>query len=337
MKAPLAAVLSLCAGCAAESVERPPLPPADWASLEARPPPPPPDAGSPTQREREAAQAYLEALSSSGFVKLLPLLAEEVHFTAGDGHDALGPEAVVKAHDARLGRLEERRFTPTRVLQAESSLVLEWTLTAVHGTSHRNVALRGVALLWTKDSGAITDVHLLFDEAVLRAQLGEGPKGFAAPALPPAPSGSPERFEQAGGAQEDRGAATVRRSLDALENNDEPGYLATMTDGVEWVTLEASEPLKGAAIARAYFRTMRKALGNLDTQIDHAWAAGPYVAVEYRITGEQRGPIGWVPAQKNKLVDLRVVDVCELRDAKIVRLWRYEDPASIAPGPGGTR
>jgi ketosteroid isomerase-like protein len=337
MTARLAMVLSLCAGCAAESVERPAPPPADWASLEARSLPPPVDAGSPTQREREVAQAYLEALSSSGFAKLLPLLSEEVHFTAGDGRDALGPEAVVKAHDARLGRLEERRFTPTRVLQAESSLVLEWTLTAVYGASHRSVGLRGVALLWTKDSGAITDVHLLFDEAVLRAQLGEGPKGLAALALPAAPTGPPERFERAGSAQEDRGAATVRRSLDALENNDEPGYLATMTDDVEWVTPEATLPLHGAAVPRGYFRTMRKAVGNLDTQIDHAWSAGPYVAVEYRITGEQRGPIGWVPAQKNRLVELRVIDVCELRDAKIVRLWRYEDPASIAAGPGGAR
>jgi ketosteroid isomerase-like protein len=279
----------------------------------------------------------VDALASNGFTKLPPLLDEQVHFTAGDGRDAIGPEAVVKAHDARLGRLEDRHFTLTRVLQAEGSLVLEWTLTAVYGASRRSVGLRGVTLLWMKDGGTLTDVHLLFDEAVLRAQLGEGPKGLSAPALPPAPSGPPARFEHAGSAQEERGIETVRKSLDALENNDEPGYLATMTGDVEWVTLEASQPLGGTAIARGYFRTMRKALGQLDTQIDHAWAAGPYVAVEYRVTGEQRGPIGWVPAQKNRLIDLRVIDVCEVRDGKIARLWRYENPASIAPGSGGTQ
>jgi ketosteroid isomerase-like protein len=325
-------------GCAADTVERPAPPPVDWRSLEAVASTP--DAGPPsaTQPERAVAQAYADALASPGFSSLGGLLDEEAHYTFAGTHDVLGREKVVQAHESELGAIDNRTVALTRVLLAESSQVVEWLLTGTHHATRKNVSVRGVTLLWTKDDGSITDLHLYFDEAALRAQAGQGPRGLNAPAVVPASGELPQRFEHKGSEREERGEATVRTSLDALENNDENAYAGTMTDDVEWSTLESSEPLRGKVIARGYFKTMRKAIGQLDTQIDHAWSAGTYVAVEYRISGEQRGPLGWVPAQKDTLVDMHVVDVSELRDSKIARLWRYDNPAQlVASPPGGAR
>jgi ketosteroid isomerase-like protein len=326
--------------CAAETVERPVPPPVDWNSLQARHEVP--DAGAPsaTARERAVAQAWCDAVGTQGFSGLGPLLDEQAHFTFAGAHDALGREKVVKEHDARLGMLDDRHCTLTRVLLAESSQVFEWTLSATHAASHKNVTVRGLTVAWTRDDGAITDLHLYFDEALLLAQLGQGPKGLSAPAASPAPSpGAPQRLEQTGREQEERDLAVVRASLDALENNDEAGYVGAMAEDVEWVTPASPEPLKGKAVPRGYFKTMRKAVGQLDTQIDHAWTAGPFVAVEYRITGEQKAPLGWVPMQKNALVDLHLVDINEVRDGKIVRIVRYENPMQLitSSSAGGAR
>jgi ketosteroid isomerase-like protein len=329
-------LLLLGCACAAETVERPAPPPVDWGSLQARHETF--DAGTPsaTERERAAAQAWCDAVAAEGFAPLAQLLDEEAHFTFAGAQYVLGRDKVVREHQARLGMLDSRRVTLTRVLLAESSQVLEWTLTGVHTPTHKNVTVRGVTLLWTKDDGSITDLHLYFDEALLLAQVGQGPKGLTAP--PPSPARGPvalEHFEHAGTAAEEKDLGAVRASLDALENNDEAAYLNTMTDDVEWVIPEVAEPLRGKAAPKGYFKNMRKALGQLDTQIDHALAAGPFVAVEYRITGEQKAPIGWVPLQKDALLALRVVDVTELRDGKIARVYRYENPLQLLTGAAG--
>ena len=56
--------------------------------------------------------------------------------------------------------------------------------------------------------------------------------------------------------------------------------------------------------------------------------------MEYSITGEQLAPIGWVPLQRDRVVRLHAVDVNEVRNAKIARVWRYDNPAEMTtPGP----
>jgi hypothetical protein len=57
---------------------------------------------------------------------------------------------------------------------------------------------------------------------------------------------------------------------------------------------------------------------------------GPYAVVEYSIAGEQLGPIGWIPAQRDRVVRFELVDICEIHDGKITRVWRYDNPVEIA-------
>ena len=71
--------------------------------------------------------------------------------------------------------------------------------------SQKLVTISGVTLLWTKDDGAITDLHLYFDVAAVKAQLGPGTEAPVSAAAQAAgssafdatlASGSPEVFEQ---------------------------------------------------------------------------------------------------------------------------------------------
>jgi ketosteroid isomerase-like protein len=140
-------------------------------------------------------------------------------------------------------------------------------------------------------------------------------------------------LEQTRSSEEKNGLACARAALDALENNDLAAYEAAMTDDIEVFTLERARPMRGKEGMRYYFKAMHKAIGQLDTTLDNAWGIAQFALVEYDIAGEQIGPLAWIPANRDgKVVRLHVVDVVELRDGKIARVWRCDNPGEIAAG-----
>jgi len=315
--------------CSSETVTRPPSPPIGKL-VEAKVVV---DAGriAASERERGVTGVYVKALASPGFAELGKLLDDDAHFAFAGYKDVKGRDNVVKAHETLLGAYDERKIFATRVFLTDATQAIEWTLVGTHRPTHKPVIFKGLTLLWTRDDGSISNVHVYFDEAVVQAQLGTGPKALATLAPPPIPSGEHETIEQANSADEMSNLAPVHTALGALESGDENGYLATMSDDVEVTTLELSR--KGKAEARNYFRDRRKSIGNLDTSIDNIWGIGNYVVVEYHVVGEQRGPIGWVPAQKDTLIKMFTVDVMEIQNAKIARIWRYSNPSQIVSTP----
>jgi ketosteroid isomerase-like protein len=194
--------------------------------------------------------------------------------------------------------------------------------------TQKPVTFRALTLLWTRDDGSITDMHLYVNVALVKAQLGVGPKDLLAlppPGLPTSPAPVFEQTQPASAAEQ-RSVADVKAWLDALENNKETEYVDAVTDDVEVNALERAQPMRGKEALRAYYRAMHKAIGQLDTTVDNAWGVGPFAVVEYSIDGEQLGPIGWVPAQRDKVIRMELVDICEMKEGKIARLWRYDNP-----------
>jgi ketosteroid isomerase-like protein len=228
----------------------------------------------------------------------------------------------------------------SRLWRIAKEQIVEWIMTGVHNrdwqwvaASHQAVAIKGLTLLWTKD-GTITDCHVYFDMAVVEAQFGAGPKELAELPRPALPTGVDQTN------QEGDNAAVVKTALDALESIDEPVYLDYFTDDIEITTLERDQPLRGKdGAVKAYFKAIHKALGGLDTTIQNRWSVSQFGIVEYAIFGEQLGAIGWVPQKLSPqkaphVVKLQVADVAEIRDGKIARVWRYDNPGQIAsPGP----
>lgn len=333
-------------GCPSETVGPPPEPPVNWQSF---------DAGSKksagpaaaTLRERAVPDAYTSVLASSDFGGLSRLADDDAHFTFPGMEDAHGPDAIVRLHQALFGAFDQRKAATGRVWRTSNEQTVEWTLTGIQArdwmgikASQKPVTIKGIALLWTKDDGSVTDLHLYFDVAVVKAQLGVGPKdlvGVAIQGTPPSVGAgtatTPQVFDQASSPTEQSNVAVARGALDALEKNDLLAYQGAMAGDVEVYTLERLQPWHGKADAAAYFKAMHKALGQLDTTVTDSWGVGAFAVLEYTIAGEQLGPFGWIPAQRDKTVLFHIVDVIELADGKISRIWRYDNPGEIATVP----
>lgn len=347
--------------CSDETVAPPPAPPVNWASLERAPAR---DAGSveATASERRVAEVYAAALGGQGFATLGPHLDDDARLLFPGIDDVHGREAVVRAHELLLGAFDDRVVAASRIWRTASEQTIEWTMTATHArdwmkvpATHKPVTLRGLALLWTRDDGSITDVHLYFDVAAVKAQLGvafeatpsrkAGLKdsgagmtttpAFASNMATDAGAGAPQIFDQASSPDEKAGVALGHAALDALEGSSDAAYANTMADDVEIFTLARPQPSRGKADVVAYFKAMHKAIGQLDTTVTDAWGIGPFAVLEYTIAGEQLGPIGWIPAQRDKAIRLHVVDVIEVRAGKIQRVWRFDNPSEVlATSPG---
>jgi len=337
MRRELPALLTglLAASCATDPLPLPPPPPVDWQSLERRPPS---DTSTEkaTEKERAAAELYAKALTTD-FAQLAAMLDEDAHFSFG-GKDTRGRDRVVRAHDELFGAFDQRRFVLSRVLRTDRSQSLEWSFSGMHarawmGTapSQRPVAFKGVTLLWTNDDGSLSDVHVYFDPAIVKAQLGVGPSELQTLPLPPASSGAPQVLEQAGAPEETANVALVRAMLKALEDNQEAAFLSTLASDVEVFTLDRPQPVRGKDPMERLFKTMRKAIGDLDTVVQNAWGVQQFAVVEYSIAGLQLARLGRISFVPNRLFNARLVDIAEMRNGKIARIWRYDDSGSLEP------
>jgi ketosteroid isomerase-like protein len=330
------ASLAACASSAAGPA--PPPAPVDWHAFDIHRVL---DAGSagPTAKERAVVETYTAAIASQGMAQLGPSLDASVHFAFPGMSDARGRDAVVRAHESLFGAFDSRAVVTHRVWRTESAHAIEWTMNGTQsklwmgvGATGKPATFQGLTILWTKDDGSITDVHVFFDVAVVKAQLGATPKELLRLPIPAVPSEPPQIFEQSGSSNEANNMASPRAALDALEQNDWTAYAATMTDDVEVYSLERAQPMRGKEDARAYFRATHKAIGQLDTTIGNIWGIGRFAIVEYEIAGDQIGALGWISPQRDKVIRLHVVDVIEIRDSKIARVWRYDNPAEITAG-----
>ena len=318
-----------------------PLPPApiDWSSFDAKAPPVS-AAKVLTNRERAVAESYTAALTSPGFAKLGPLLDDDARCTFPGMDEAHGSAAVVHAHEVVFGAFDPRAVATSRVFRTDSAQAVEWALSGTQTkewmtvpASHKPVVIKGLTLLWTKDDGSITDIHIYFDVAVARAQLGVGPKELLALPAPAMPTGPPQIYEQADTPDEKASVAVARAAVDALDNNDEAAYVDTRTDDSEYYTLQRAQPDRGKDAARAYFKAINKSIGQLDTTIENDWGIGQYAVIEYTMAGAQLAPLAWIPLQRDRVVLIHVAQVNEIRSGKIARVWRYDNPAEIIGGP----
>ncbi len=340
------ALALLMAGCPSETVAPPPAPPVNWQSLE------PSGKRSavlpgPTENESAAAGTYARTFAAPAFAGLATQLDDDARFTFPGLGDIHGRDAIVRAHERLLGALDQRRMRIRRVWRTRGEQTIEWELTGIQArewmginASEKSVTVKGVALLWLKDDGTITDLHLYFDLAAIKAQLGAGPAtqgnvaGQAAVNPIDAESTSPPQiFDQDLAPAERNGVALAKASLDALEGNNLTAYLGALADDVEIDTLERTQPSRGKGAATAYFKSMRKAIGQLDTTVTDAWGVGAFAILEYTIAGEQLGPLGSISAQRDKTVVLHIVDIVEISAEKIVHIWRYDNPTEIAVTP----
>jgi hypothetical protein len=330
---------ALGAGCSSETVAMWPAAPVHFMS----------DAGpalaaspiAPTDEERGLADAYLKALSSPGFVGLDSIIDEQGRVALG-ARNTHGRARVLKVHEDAFGAFDQRHFVTNRVWLTDSTHPLdaqafEWTMTGVQARvwlgiapTLKPVVIKGLTLIWTNDDGIISDLHVYFDEGVVRAQLGNGPAELQKLPLPSPDAGTQEVFERTGAPEEKANVAVARAMIQALEDDKETDFMATLDDNVQVFTSDHAEPARGKSAARQYFRTLRGSIHHLDTVVENAWGTGSFAVVEYAITGLQQAPLPRVTFAADRPLHTQFVDIAELKGGRMVRIWRYSDPIAFA-------
>jgi len=330
---------TLAPGCSSESVEMWPAAPvhfraAPMLAAESSP-------TTPTNKERGLADAYMKALASPGFVELGPIVDEQARLALG-ARNTHGRERVLKDHDDVFGAFDQRHFVTSRVWLTDStrpldSQALEWTMTGIQARpflgvapTQKPVVIKGLTLLWTSDSGIISDLHVYLDEELIRAQLGVGPAELQKLSTLPGDAGAGQTYERSGAPQETANVALVRAMIQALEDDKESNFLSTMDDQVELHSLDHAESARGKLAARRYFQTMRSSIRHLDTVIQNAWGVGSFAVVEYAITGLQQAPLPRIPFAAGRPLHTQFVDIAEIRAGQIAHIWRYADPIAFA-------
>lgn len=307
----------------------PPAAPIHWQTPESKAPSP----VVATQRERALAQAYAASMSGTSFAKLGAMLSDDAHFLFGES-DARGRERVIQSHQGLFAAFDRRQFTISRVwltdsTQAINSQAIEWTMTGAQvrgwmglAATGKSVVIQGLTLLWTDDDGVISDIHVYFDEEAVRAELAGGR------ASPVAAPSALQVLERGGTAEESANVAVARGMLQALEDDKESAFLASMADDLDVFTPGSSETVHGKSGARNYFKSTRRSIRQLDTIVQNAWGVGSFVIVEYALAGLQTA--SWLrpgASADGALHPLQVhyVDVAEVRGGAISRVWRYAD------------
>jgi ketosteroid isomerase-like protein len=329
------AMVLFLAGCGQGTNAPPTKPPVDWRSF-ATPAvsssPPAAHNGAPN----DLAGAYLAALATPDLATLATQLAPDSRCSFPGMRGANGRRHVIDMHQLLFAAFADRKFYATRILQTGTAEVVQWTMAGRQerdwmqvAVTHRVVELRGATLLWATSGGQIADIHVYFDVASVKAQLGAVRKEHDDVGAP-APGPAPEKLVASRSAVEMQNVATERRLLDDLEAGDQSDYLSCMTDDVALFTLQQTAPSTGTVPARQYYEIMRRSIAQLDTTISSVWGIQSFVAVEYTISGQQLGPIESVPPVRDRVLTLHIVDVSQLRDGQIERVWRYDNPGEIA-------
>lgn len=300
-----------------------------------------------TEKERALPGLYIGALASSDggapFALLSALVDPDLTEFSFPGmfttHEATG---VVAAHARLFGAFDDRQFVLTRTWRTPDQQIFEWVMSGTHAgewfgvaATRKPIAFKGVTWLWTKDDGSIRDIHIYFDVGLVKAQLGGPGASALADMKPPTPllASAAQVFDQVGSDAEKAAVALVTSWLDSLETNKQSEYLGHLSDDFELYPLESAAPLHGKEQQKRYFEAAHRAIGQLDVSVSAVQGAGPYVVVEYDIDGEQLAPLTWIPSVASipikslQVVHFDLVDVCEVHDGKIRRVWRYDNPS----------
>ncbi len=130
----------------------------------------------------------------------------------------------------------------------------------------------------------------------------------------------------------DAATAIVRSLFEAFNDGDLDRAVSTAGDDLEFVDVAAGQTFRGGTGLRQWLQTFLTALPDSRTELVSIFCEGTHVATEHIGRGTQTGPFvtpaGTIPAT-GRPVELRVAELYEISDGKIVRMSAYYDSATL--------
>jgi ketosteroid isomerase-like protein len=336
---PLVCALSACGSAAVDAPGPAPVDPRLYEDASARPVAHVATPAEVALAERDAVAAVMNGLSVDGFAASIPLLDPDGNFSFPGLSEATDRDGAVVVLGNLFGAFSGRKFTLGRYFQAPQAVIAEWTMSGVQSTdwmgikaAQRPVTIHGLGLFWFDSKGRVSDTHFYFDVGVVMAELGAGPKGVEPPSATAAAMATGV-VTATGSEAEKHDVDVVNASWDAFEAKNEAGYLAPMADDIEVFRLGRANAERGKAERRKFFRWAAGGIGSLSQTPLNAWGIGSFVVEEYSLAGVHSGRLTDSPPSGHAL-RLHYVDIDELRDGKIVRMWVYGNSMELLAETG---
>lgn len=120
----------------------------------------------------------------------------------------------------------------------------------------------------------------------------------------------------------------ARKFYDAANRHDVEMALALLSPDMAWEMVPIGETIRGIDGFREMWLNGQEAFPDLQIVVENLIAADDEVVCEVRCVGTQTGPMktpqGTIPPT-NKKSDMRMLDIWEFRDGKVIRGRTYYD------------
>jgi steroid delta-isomerase-like uncharacterized protein len=289
--------------------------------------------GSLADLEKKALADWYSAFNSHDAKKLASLYAADARSARtgpGGWETKEGPAGVEKGFAPLFTAFPDLRAAPARVLQKNDLLVVEWVASGTNSgelngaATNKKAAIYGCDVFWFNEAGAIQRQETFHDDATILQQIGKMPG--KARDLAVLPDKDAEWIVAVGTPEEDALVEKMKNTWPATWNKrDAKGYDAVLNDDSEHDEIAGPVDYKGRAALMKEFQSYSKALPDMTTTIDKAWAFAPNIVVaEFTFTGTMKGPLGALKAT-NKPITIHGLEIDELKAGKMQKAITYSN------------
>jgi len=295
---------------------------------------PPPPAKKPTLTELEvtAASALIDAIAARDAKKIGEVYASDAVISIIGDRTLTGRDAIVAEYQRWLDGMKDLKFELGRVFQNDGTVVVEWAFSGTHTgdflgvkATQSPVGAAGASVLTFDAEGHVTKEERIFDIDTIRKQDDKRAKVGTFRAPPPLPVNVEPHVAKS--PADGEAQLAIARALYAAIDNDKPAdALALAAEDVAIEDYARPHPVKGKAAARTLLEEYEAALPNR-TSTTTMFAADGYVVADREVHASTK---------RRSFVE-HFVDVLEIRDGKIARLWTWSNPAERSLPPAAAK
>ena len=321
----------------------PPAPPPPPATAEATPPPAPADTTPPpapkpslTDMMTASIKTVTDSLNGHDPAKYASVFAPDGVVKQGGVPDISGRDAIAADIKNLFATFPDLKFAFSRVLSKGNTGVSTWDWNGTDSgagfmgakPTSRPVGVSGATVAIYNDDGLIKELHIYSDQSTVAQQVD--PKAKKGTFRAPPTLATQIETVSAGGPDEDKNLAAGKAMYQLLDDHKVKDLCAGMASNDAPID-DFSMPMtfKGTKGCSDYINGFVKALPDFKSQpLANQIAIGPYLVSEGTVQGTNKGPMGPIKAT-GKPVNLHFIDIVQLKDGKVTRLWSYANGVEL--------
>jgi steroid delta-isomerase-like uncharacterized protein len=279
------------------------------------------------------AKKYAAVFSPTTTVRMAPM------------PDMSGREAVAEHMTKIFSAFPDAKVSKGRVWQKGNVAVVEWMAAGTNSgewmgqkATGRPMGFVAVTVNTFDDDGMIKEAHSYVDGMTIKSQLDPkaAPGSFRAPPTTPL---SADVHMSKGTPEEQKNLDAANNVYKLIDDHKTADVLALMSDDATMVDYTQPADMKGKKAFTEFFGMIYKAIPDFKQTRGTQIAADDYVVTEGAMVGTQKGAMGPLKAS-NKPINVHFVDVLQMKDGKMVKLWSYGNSVEmlvqtgVIPMPG---